>query len=139
MRYILTTKDDLDNHFKISYSPVLTGYFAAVVPKNNPLAEKKVIYPNELKGQNIILLDNNWCPPEQLHLQEIIIKTTELKTSLNAVTLLLNETEEMKGLLQRELHVPFVSSDSVKPLLLKVKKGLILNANEFERELTLFE
>lgn len=79
MRCILTIKDDLDNHFKISYSPVLTGYFAAVVPKNNPLAKKKDIYPNELKGQNIILLDNNWCPPEQLHLQEIIRKDNDNK------------------------------------------------------------
>ncbi|RVU71477.1 MULTISPECIES: DNA mismatch repair protein MutS [Lactobacillus] len=55
------------------------------------------------------------------------------KTSLNATTLLLNETAEMVEILQRGLHVPFVSSDSLKPLLQKVSKGLVLSAAELEK------
>ena len=58
------------------------------------------------------------------------IMTTAPKISYNAVKLLLDETQEMLNILNRDLHVPFVSSDSLKPLMLKVKKGLILDADE---------
>lgn len=61
------------------------------------------------------------------------IMTTAPKISYNAVKLLLDETQEMLNILNRDLHVPFVSSDSLKPLMLKVKKGLILDADELEK------
>lgn len=37
------------------------------------------IDPEDLKNQSLILLDNNWCPPEQLRLQEIIRKQNSSK------------------------------------------------------------
>lgn len=61
------------------------------------------------------------------------IKTAFLRTSINSVDLLLNETAEMLKVLQTGQHVPFVSSDSLKPLLQKVDKGLILDAVELEK------
>lgn len=71
---VLTTRDDLDNNYNLNYVSVTPGYFVSVVPLNNPLSSKKIISLDDLKGENIILLDNNWCPPEQLRLQEIIRK-----------------------------------------------------------------
>lgn len=62
-----------------------------------------------------------------------LIMTMQPKTSLNAVRMLLNETEEMLNVLKKGLHVPFVSSDSIKLLLQKVDKGLILDALELEK------
>ena len=61
------------------------------------------------------------------------LQTMQLRTSINAVNLLLNETAEMLKVLQTGQHVPFVSSDSLKPLLKKVDKGLILEADELEK------
>lgn len=55
------------------------------------------------------------------------------KTSINAVTQLLNETAEMPGILRQGKHIPFVSSDSLKPILQKVNKGLILSVDELEK------
>lgn len=55
------------------------------------------------------------------------------KTSINAVTQLLNETAEMLGILRQGKHIPFVSSDSLKPILQKVNKGLILSVDELEK------
>ena len=62
-----------------------------------------------------------------------VLTSMRLKTSLNAVNLLLNETGEMLEILKQGLHVPFVSSDSINPLFQRVNKGLILNATELER------
>ena len=61
------------------------------------------------------------------------LQTMHLRTSVNSVNLLLNETAEMLKVLRTGQHVPFVSSDSLKPLLQKVDKGLILNAVELEK------
>ena len=61
------------------------------------------------------------------------LQTMNLRTSVNSVNLLLNETAEMLKVLQTGQHVPFVSSDSLKPLLQKVDKGLILDASELEK------
>lgn len=55
------------------------------------------------------------------------------KTSINAVTQLLNETAEMLGILRQGKHIPFVSSDSLKPILQKVNKGLVLSVDELEK------
>lgn len=71
---IFTTKDDVNNDLNITYTPVLNGYFVAIIPVNNELSKKKNINLSELEDQSLILLDNNWCPPEQLRLQEIIRK-----------------------------------------------------------------
>ncbi|WP_251717298.1 endonuclease MutS2 [Lactobacillus agrestimuris] len=56
-----------------------------------------------------------------------------LSNNLSKVTALLNETEEMVNILSRRSHLPFISSDSITPLLNKIEKGLILNPSEFEK------
>lgn len=62
-----------------------------------------------------------------------IIKAYQVRTNLSAVEGLLTETEEMVSILNKRLHMPFIASDSIMPLLKKVDKGLILDPNELEK------
>lgn len=71
---ILTTQDDIADLKVAKYQELIKGRFCALVPKNNDLSQMNLIDPEDLKNQSLILLDNNWCPPEQLRLQEIIRK-----------------------------------------------------------------
>lgn len=75
------------------------------------------------------LVANHAITPEA---KKVII-AMQPKTSINAVTQLLNETAEMLGILRQGKHIPFVSSDSLKPILQKVNKGLILSVDELEK------
>ncbi|MBA1393128.1 LysR family transcriptional regulator [Lactobacillus sp. XV13L] len=71
---ILTTKDDVAELKDAKYDEIITGNFCATVPRSNSLSAKSFFISQDFKDQSIILLDNNWCPPEQLRLQEIIRK-----------------------------------------------------------------
>lgn len=71
---ILTTKDDITDIKNVEFNEVITGRFFAEIPKKNILSKRKVLSSSDLNRQSVILLDNNWCPPEQLRLQEIIRK-----------------------------------------------------------------
>lgn len=74
---IFTTKDDIINYPQINYTELLTGSFCAVVPKINRLSSKTKLEIEDFNQNNLILLDNNWCPPEQLKIQEKIRKTND--------------------------------------------------------------
>lgn len=76
---ILTTKDDIQELKSVNFTPILQGFFCALVPKNNPLTQKNELTSNDFDNQSIILMDNNWCPPEQLRIQEIIRKEAHVK------------------------------------------------------------
>lgn len=76
---ILITKDDINEKKNIAYVEALTGRFNAVVPVTSPLVKMETIAISDLEKQSIIFLDNNWCPPEQLRLQEIIRHEVLLK------------------------------------------------------------
>lgn len=56
-----------------------------------------------------------------------------LATKLVKATALLDETAEMVWILNHGLHIPFISSDALTPILNKVKKGFILNPAELEQ------
>lgn len=72
---ILCTIDDLKESSQINYVELTKGNFSAVVPKSNPLAKKKILKLQDLNNSSLILLDSGWCPPKQLELQQLIIKT----------------------------------------------------------------
>lgn len=76
---ILTTQDDIADLKVAQYQELIKGHFCALIPKNNKLSNMDSIDPEDLKNQSLILLDNNWCPPEQLRLQEIIRKQNSSK------------------------------------------------------------
>lgn len=57
----------------------------------------------------------------------------QASSNLSTVTQLLDETTEMVQLLKRDLHLPFVSSDSALPVLNKASKGIILSPAELEK------
>ncbi|EEU21306.2 LysR substrate-binding domain-containing protein [Lactobacillus mulieris] len=69
---VFLTKDDVSVFSNIGYKKLITGYFVAVIPKSNKLAEKHCIDLTDFDHNRIVLLDNGWAPPEQLKLQEII-------------------------------------------------------------------
>ncbi|BDR60637.1 LysR family transcriptional regulator [Lactobacillus xylocopicola] len=76
---ILTTKDDIADIKDVLFRELFTGKFCAIVPRTNSLSEQKSLSISDFQNQSIILLDNNWCPPEQLRLQEIIRKQNTSK------------------------------------------------------------
>lgn len=76
---ILTTQDDMADLRVAQYHELIKGRFCALIPKNNGLSHMNSIDPEDLNNQSLILLDNNWCPPEQLRLQEIIRKQNSSK------------------------------------------------------------
>lgn len=70
---VLLTKDDVDD-FQLNFHHLASGRFVALVPSGHPFCQKKQILPADFTGQNLILMDSNWCPPEQFNLQEYIRK-----------------------------------------------------------------
>lgn len=62
-----------------------------------------------------------------------MIQQTQPLTNPAAVTQLLDETEEGIRLLDQRLQLPFVSSDSLLPLINRAQKGLLLSAIDLEK------
>lgn len=80
---IFTTKDDLDDTPQIEFSQLASGYFCALVPNENPLSQQKKLKFSDFNHQNLILLNDNWCPPEQLKFQRLLqTYNTNLKATL---------------------------------------------------------
>lgn len=69
---IFTTQDDLYDTSKIMFTKFVSGYFCALVPVENELSQYSKLPLNSLEQQNLILLNDNWCPPEQLKLQRLL-------------------------------------------------------------------
>ncbi|MCP0887781.1 LysR family transcriptional regulator [Ligilactobacillus sp. WILCCON 0076] len=69
---IFTTQDDVSSEQKLSFITLMHGYFCALVPNSNILNNKHSIKLTDLKNQSLILLNDDWCPPKQLKLQEAI-------------------------------------------------------------------
>lgn len=62
-----------------------------------------------------------------------IIKTKKCSHNLKIVKNLLDETQDMLKVLNSKLHIPFISSESINPIINKVTKGFILSPNELEK------
>lgn len=71
---IFTTYDDITDLAEVKYYHLFSGYFVAIVPADHLLSDKEELDLDDLAGEKILLMDNNWCPPEQLKLQETIRK-----------------------------------------------------------------
>ncbi|MFR0586463.1 LysR family transcriptional regulator [Lactobacillus porci] len=74
---IFTTRDDIVELSEVRYFELFKGYFVALLPADHPLANQEELELDDLAGEKILLMDNNWCPPEQLKLQERIRKTVD--------------------------------------------------------------
>ncbi|WP_288646583.1 LysR family transcriptional regulator [uncultured Lactobacillus sp.] len=73
---IFTTQDDISDNDNITFYPLLHGQFNLLIPRTcSNLVDKQQIKFNDLQNQTFILMDNNWCPPQQLQIQEKIRKT----------------------------------------------------------------
>ncbi|CAM3120082.1 LysR family transcriptional regulator [Lactiplantibacillus plajomi] len=72
---IFTTHDDLYDTPAVQFTKLLDGYFCALVPTENPLCRLKRAPINTFDGQNLILLNEGWCPPEQLKFQRYLQAT----------------------------------------------------------------
>lgn len=72
---ILTTEDDIAGSDDLDFNYLTDGCFVALVPKTNPLSQKKSLNITDFTDQSLILMDSNWCPPNQLQLQELIRKS----------------------------------------------------------------
>lgn len=72
---ILATRDDFKDLAAIKYVPLLKSTFIAEIPNNNKLANKSSLHLGDFDYNKIILMDNNWCPPEQYKIQEEIRKS----------------------------------------------------------------
>jgi len=79
---IFTTIDDIQAEKAFNFTPLVTGYFCALVPKTNPLSHQPRLTLSDFEHQNLILLNDDWCPPQQLKLQTTIKTTcTTLETT----------------------------------------------------------
>lgn len=58
-----------------------------------------------------------------------LIKIYQIRTNLFTVEVLLKKTEGMIIILNKRLHISFITFDSIMSLLNKVDEGLILNPN----------
>ncbi|GHV97470.1 LysR family transcriptional regulator [Lactobacillus nasalidis] len=74
---IFTTHDDVADLADVRFWQLFTGHFMALLPADHPLKDKSELNLNDLAGQKILLMDNNWCPPEQFKLQETIRKSVK--------------------------------------------------------------
>lgn len=72
---IFATKDDFKDMAAIKYIPLLQSTFVAEIPIGNKLANKSSLNLGDFDYNKIILMDNNWCPPEQYKIQEEIRKS----------------------------------------------------------------
>lgn len=72
---IFTTRDDILDCENITFYPLLHGQFNLLIPETcSNLVNKQQIECDDLQNQALILMDNNWCPPQQLYIQEKIRK-----------------------------------------------------------------
>ncbi|MGZ1122415.1 restriction endonuclease subunit S, partial [Lactobacillus delbrueckii subsp. bulgaricus] len=71
---IFTTHDDITDLAEVKYYHLFSGHFVALVPADHHLSDREELDLDDLAGEKILLMDNNWCPPEQLKLQETIRK-----------------------------------------------------------------
>ncbi|ETY74563.1 transcriptional regulator [Lactiplantibacillus fabifermentans T30PCM01] len=71
---IFTTQDDVADTPQIHFTPLVTGYFCALIPQSNPLSAAQQLDLYNLDQQNLIMLTNDWCPPLQLQMQDQLKK-----------------------------------------------------------------
>ncbi|MCD5434493.1 LysR family transcriptional regulator [Lactobacillus delbrueckii] len=74
---IFTTHDDITDLAEVKYYHLFSGHFMAIVPADHHLSDREELELDDLAGEKILLMDNNWCPPEQLKLQETIRKKVD--------------------------------------------------------------
>ena len=74
---IFTTHDDITDLAEVKYYHLFSGHFVAIVPADHHLSDREELDLDDLAGEKILLMDNNWCPPEQLKLQEAIRKKVD--------------------------------------------------------------
>ena len=74
---IFTTHDDITDLAEVKYYHLFSGHFVAIVPADHHLSDREELELDDLAGEKILLMDNNWCPPEQLKLQETIRKKVD--------------------------------------------------------------
>ncbi|MBT8990394.1 hypothetical protein BTH78_08755 [Lactobacillus delbrueckii subsp. bulgaricus] len=74
---IFTTHDDITDLAEVKYYDLFCGHFVALVPTDHHLSYREELDLDDLAGEKILLMDNNWCPPEQLKLQETIRKKVD--------------------------------------------------------------
>ena len=74
---IFTTRDDITDLAEVKYYHLFSGHFVALVPADHHLSDREELDLDDLAGEKILLMDNNWCPPEQLKLQETIRKKVD--------------------------------------------------------------
>ncbi|MBT9024310.1 LysR family transcriptional regulator substrate-binding protein [Lactobacillus delbrueckii] len=65
---IFTTHDDITDLAEVKYYHLFSGHFVALVPADHHLSDREELDLDDL---------NNWCPPEQLKLQETIRKKVD--------------------------------------------------------------
>ncbi len=63
------TKDLADRQKGARYTHLYSGCFECILPEDHPLADKDRISFKDLKGENIIMLDNTHCPPQFSQIQ----------------------------------------------------------------------
>lgn len=74
---IFTTHDDITDLAEVKYYDLFSGHFVAIVPVDHHLSDRVELELDDLAGEKILLMDNNWYPPEQLKLQETIRKKVD--------------------------------------------------------------
>ncbi|MFT8748406.1 LysR family transcriptional regulator [Liquorilactobacillus nagelii] len=86
---IFTTEDDVKNDAKLEFIPLIKGHFCALIPLNNHLNDLSEIKLNDIKHQKLLLLNDAWCPPYQLALQNKIKNYCQLSniTYVNDVSI----------------------------------------------------
>jgi len=81
---IFTTADDIQDTQTWKFTTFVTGYFCALVPNSNPLSRHTHLDLTDFNQQNLILLNDAWCPPQQLKLQTTL-KTTATNLEITYV------------------------------------------------------
>lgn len=69
---VLTTGNDAKDLENIKSYKLETENFKAIVPKKNPLSEKKVLKLTDFQNQKMLFLDNNWAAVDLINLQDEI-------------------------------------------------------------------
>ncbi len=70
------TKDLAERQKDARYIHLYTGCFECILPENHPLANKDRISIADLKGENIIMLDNMHCPPQFSRIQDQLCRNS---------------------------------------------------------------
>lgn len=66
-------RDDVDVVDDVQFEPLIQGKVVAACPKGSPLAQKDLIKPTDLEGQDIFLLDPNSSLNVQMNFQSSLI------------------------------------------------------------------